>query len=255
MLRSLLALPEKPPETGLFKGNDIAAVAGILGDALMAYGGLQPQFASRVAAKEEAEAAQEYDREKFNALPKSYQRMLKDACANANQNMLARYDAHNAKALKQLTKKIDAARVAGVSAAASTVVAATGVWPAFWLLGNGKWPDTGEIDIMEYVGEPDWIGVALHGPGYSGETPLVNKYFFEPGTDVTDWHEYEVDWDSQRLLFKVDGRLIYRVTRPMVERYGKPAGCIPVSGRPAERAAVASVTFEIAVTIKPQSHP
>jgi TRAP-type mannitol/chloroaromatic compound transport system substrate-binding protein len=40
--------------------------------------------------------------EKFNALPKSYQRILKDACANANQNMLARYDASNAKALRQL---------------------------------------------------------------------------------------------------------------------------------------------------------
>lgn len=98
---------------------------------------------------------------------------------------------------------------------------ATGVWPAFWLLGNGKWPETGEIDIMEYVGEPDWIGVALHGTGYSGETPLVNKYFFAPGTDVTDWHEYEVDWDSERILFKVDGRLIYRVTRPMVEFYDR----------------------------------
>lgn len=98
--------------------------------------------------------------------------------------------------------------------------AATGVWPAFWLLGNGKWPETGEIDIMEYVGEPDWVGVALHGPGYSGETPLVNKYFFRPGTDVTDWHEYEVDWDATRILFRVDGRLIYRVTRPMVEHYG-----------------------------------
>ena len=99
--------------------------------------------------------------------------------------------------------------------------AATGIWPAFWLLGNGRWPDTGEIDIMEYVGEPDWIGVALHGPGYSGETPLVNKYVFEPGADATQWHEYEVDWDTQRILFKVDGRLIYRVTRPMVEHYGK----------------------------------
>lgn len=97
---------------------------------------------------------------------------------------------------------------------------ATGVWPAFWLLGNGKWPETGEIDIMEYVGEPDWYGVALHGPGYSGETPLVNKHFFDPSTDITDWHEYEVDWDPQRILFKVDGQLIYRVTRPMVENYG-----------------------------------
>ena len=97
--------------------------------------------------------------------------------------------------------------------------AATGVWPAFWLLGNGTWPETGEIDIMEYVGERDWTGVALHGTGYSGETPLVNKYFFSPGTDVTDWHEYEVDWNADRILFKVDGRLVYRATRPMVEFY------------------------------------
>ena len=43
-----------------------------------------------------------FNLEKFNALPKSYQRMLKDACASANQNMLARYDAQNATALKQL---------------------------------------------------------------------------------------------------------------------------------------------------------
>ena len=98
---------------------------------------------------------------------------------------------------------------------------ATGVWPAFWLLGYGDWPGSGEIDIMEYVGEPDWTGVALHGPGYSGETPLVDKYVFEPGTDVTDWHEYAVEWTREAILFKIDGRLTYRVTRPMVEHYGK----------------------------------
>ncbi|HEY0028140.1 MAG TPA: glycoside hydrolase family 16 protein [Allosphingosinicella sp.] len=96
---------------------------------------------------------------------------------------------------------------------------AVGVWPAFWLLGNGRWPETGEIDIMEYVGEADWTGVALHGTGYQGETPLVNKQVFAPGTDVTDWHDYEVDWSADAILFKVDGRLIYRVTRPMVEFY------------------------------------
>ncbi|KUO52159.1 MAG: hypothetical protein APF78_08235 [Sphingomonadales bacterium BRH_c3] len=98
---------------------------------------------------------------------------------------------------------------------------AEGVWPAWWLLGNGKWPDTGEIDIMEYVGEKDWIGVALHGPGYSGETPLVNKFFFPQGEDVTDWHVYAVEWTSEQITFEVDGHVLYRATRPMVEHYGK----------------------------------
>ncbi|WP_379922369.1 family 16 glycosylhydrolase [Erythrobacter sp. R86502] len=97
---------------------------------------------------------------------------------------------------------------------------AEGVWPAFWMLGNGTWPDTGEIDIMEYVGEKDWTGVALHGPGYSGETPLVNKFFFGTDTDATDWHVYAVEWTKDAVLFEVDGRLTYRVTRPMVENYG-----------------------------------
>lgn len=98
---------------------------------------------------------------------------------------------------------------------------AEGVWPAFWMLGNGTWPDTGEIDIMEYVGEPDWTGVALHGPGYSGETPIVNKFFFGEGTDATDWHVYSIEWTKDAILFMVDDRLIYRASRPMVERYGE----------------------------------
>ena len=109
----------------------------------------------------------------------------------------------------------------GRAAARIRMPEAIGVWPAFWLLGSGKWPDAGEIDIMEYVGEKDWTGIALHGPGYSGETPLVNKYFFADGTDVTDWHVYAVEWTERELLFKVDERTMYRATRPMVEHYGR----------------------------------
>jgi beta-glucanase (GH16 family) len=109
----------------------------------------------------------------------------------------------------------------GVAAARIRMSAGAGLWPAFWALGNGDWPDTGEIDIMEYVGEPDWTSVALHGPGYSGDTPLVNKIFFKKGVDVTRWHVYSVEWTKDALLFKVDNELIYRVTRPMVENYGR----------------------------------
>jgi len=109
----------------------------------------------------------------------------------------------------------------GTASARMKLPAGTGFWPAFWALGNGKWPDIGEIDIMENVGEPDWTGVALHGPGYSGETPLVNKFYLKPDKDITQWHVYSVDWSEDSLIFKIDDTTVYRVTRPMVENYGK----------------------------------
>jgi TRAP-type mannitol/chloroaromatic compound transport system substrate-binding protein len=40
--------------------------------------------------------------EKWNSLPKRYQAILQDACVFANANMLAKYDARNAQALKQV---------------------------------------------------------------------------------------------------------------------------------------------------------
>ena len=94
-----------------------------------------------------------------------------------------------------------------------------GVWPAWWLLGNGKWPTTGEIDIMEYVGETDWVAAAIHGSGYSGDTPFQNRFFFPQGESVRDWHVYAVEWTSDVITFEVDGHVYYRVTRDMVEHY------------------------------------
>lgn len=108
----------------------------------------------------------------------------------------------------------------GTASARMKLPEGTGFWPAFWLLGTGRWPDTGEIDIMENVGEGDWTSVALHGPGYSGETPLVNKAFFT-GSDASKWHVYSVDWRPEGFIFYVDGVTVYRATRVMIEHYGK----------------------------------
>jgi beta-glucanase (GH16 family) len=109
----------------------------------------------------------------------------------------------------------------GTLAARMKLPAGTGLWPAFWALGTGDWPETGEIDIMENVGEPDWASVALHGPGYSGDTPLFDRLYFPPGRDATGWHVYAVDWTPDSLVFRFDDQVVYRATRPMVEHYGR----------------------------------
>ncbi len=96
-----------------------------------------------------------------------------------------------------------------------------GLWPAWWMLGTGDWPACGEIDIMEYVGEKDWASAAVHGPGYFGETPFVNRQYFAAGNDVTQWHVYAVDWTPDALNFKYDGKLMFRVNRKMAQHYGK----------------------------------
>ncbi|MCR8561683.1 glycoside hydrolase family 16 protein [Mucilaginibacter sp. BJC16-A38] len=96
-----------------------------------------------------------------------------------------------------------------------------GLWPAFWALGNGKWPDCGEIDVMETVGDSSWISNAMHGPGYFGNTPIAYRAFFPTGTDVTQWHVYSVDWTADSMVFKVDDKVTYSVTRAMVKKYGR----------------------------------
>lgn len=109
----------------------------------------------------------------------------------------------------------------GTASAKIKMSSGAGLWPAFWLLGEGKWPDCGEIDIMETVGDSSWFSNALHGPGYSGNTPLAYRYFFPQGIDVTQWHTYSVEWAQDHITFMVDGKITYHVTRAMVEKYGR----------------------------------
>jgi beta-glucanase (GH16 family) len=109
----------------------------------------------------------------------------------------------------------------GTASARMKLAAGAGLWPAFWALGAARWPDTGEIDIMENVGDASWTSVALHGPGYSGDTPLVRRAPLPAAADATAWHVYSVDWSATLLVFSVDGREIYRATREMVEKHGR----------------------------------
>jgi beta-glucanase (GH16 family) len=109
----------------------------------------------------------------------------------------------------------------GTASARMKLTGGAGLWPAFWALGNGNWPDCGEIDVMETVGDATWFSNALHGPNYFGNTPLAYRYHFPQGIDVSQWHVYMVDWTRDAIIFKIDGITTYTVTRAMVEHYGR----------------------------------
>ena len=91
------------------------------------------------------------------------------------------------------------------------VPTAQGIWPAFWMLGvefpSVEWPLSGEIDILEHVGEPNLVYNAIHGPGYSGGSNLGGVYRTdEPVAD--DFHVYAIDWDENVIRWYVDGELV-----------------------------------------------
>jgi len=101
-----------------------------------------------------------------------------------------------------------------------------GLWPAFWLLGNNipstPWPGCGEIDIMEYKGSVQGsTSSAMHGPGYSGNTPLVHAFNLPSGAFSDDFHLFAVEWEAEQVRFYVDETLHYTVTKENVQRYGK----------------------------------
>jgi beta-glucanase (GH16 family) len=70
-------------------------------------------------------------------------------------------------------------------------------------------------------GEPATTSSAVHGPGYSGNTPLVHSHSLVRGVLADAFHTFAVEWDSLQVRFFVDDSAHYTVTRSAVEKFGK----------------------------------
>lgn len=86
-----------------------------------------------------------------------------------------------------------------------------GFWPAFWMLGDNfgtvSWPECGEIDIMENVGnDPLNVRGSLHGTGYSGDERLTSTFHSSSGQPfANDFHIYRIVWSPSSITFSADG--------------------------------------------------
>jgi len=68
-----------------------------------------------------------------------------------------------------------------------------GVWPAFWTLGNGAWPNLGEIDIIEGVHDNEHNQVTWHTSAGCTLTPPVNNSYTGTIVDQNGQPDYDCE--------------------------------------------------------------
>ncbi len=101
-----------------------------------------------------------------------------------------------------------------------------GYWPAFWMLSEedhyGTWPLSGEIDIMEMVGQtPNKVtGTVHYGPLSPNNRWLGDNYFLPSGSLDDGFHLYAIEWEEDEIRWYLDGVLY--ATRNASELYPDP---------------------------------
>ena len=86
-----------------------------------------------------------------------------------------------------------------------------GIWPAFWMLPTenvyGGWPKSGEIDIMEYLGqEPNKVLGTIHfGPAWPDNKYLSTDYYSKGSSFAEAFHTFTVEWEPEQISWFVDG--------------------------------------------------
>lgn len=90
-----------------------------------------------------------------------------------------------------------------------------GIWPALWMLGSNistvGWPASGEIDIMELLGqEPAKVYGTLHyGASSATHASKGNSYSLSSGTFFDQFHVFSMEWKQDQIKLFVDNNLFF----------------------------------------------
>ena len=92
-----------------------------------------------------------------------------------------------------------------------------GSWPAIWTLGPAepyRWPDAGELDIMEHVGfDPEVVHSAVHTLRFNHVARTHKTASTRVPGAMDAFHVYAVEWERERIRTFVDGREYFTFAR------------------------------------------
>lgn len=82
----------------------------------------------------------------------------------------------------------------------------SGIWPAFWMLGDNistvSWPACGEIDVMEHINAENITYGTAHWQDHNNQ---YASYSGNTAATVTDFHVYTIEWDANYIKWFLDG--------------------------------------------------
>lgn len=87
-----------------------------------------------------------------------------------------------------------------------------GLWAAFWLLPQdnryGPWPASGEIDLMETVGDRagEYLASLHFGSSHPANASVTHRHAFAAGESIADFHVYALEWAPGEIRWSVDGQ-------------------------------------------------
>ncbi|WP_421889227.1 family 16 glycosylhydrolase [Marinoscillum sp.] len=103
-----------------------------------------------------------------------------------------------------------------------------GLWPAFWMLSTnepyGGWPQSGEIDIMEFTASnpTNVYGTIHYGDPYPNNQYQGNDFDIFEGAFPDAFHEFAIEWEPNEIRWYIDGILYSTKTSADVSPYNWP---------------------------------
>ncbi len=111
----------------------------------------------------------------------------------------------------------------------ASVPGGKGTWPALWMMPEesrqGRWPKSGEIDIMEHTGnEPNKLYTCLHTEKYNHRVQEQYDHTVTIDPMVDTFRTYSLRWEKDTIRYEVDGDKVTTYTRGEQGRDASPRG-------------------------------